>query len=200
MAEFIPAEHIEEAAAAFLRAHHPALSLPIPIEEILEIGLRVEIIPVKGMLSEHSIDGFLSKDLSSIYIDHDEYMDTSGNYRGRFTLAHEAGHLAMHSEYISSLEIENVERWKQIILDGSKGHERMETQARMFAKYALMPTEHVERVFEENKRILLANIADNPLPSDLNLAPYAAKELGRACQVSAESATWRLTEWIKSGH
>ena len=199
MVNFIPAEEIEAAAEQFLHSHHPDFSIPIPIDDILEIRLGIEVVPIKGLLSEHSIDGFLSRDLKTISIDFDRYMSTTGNYRGRFTLAHEAGHLAMHSDYINSLEYSDVEGWKSVIYDRSKKHDRLEIQAGMFAKYLLMPSVHVKQIFEEEKEMLRSNLAGNPMPSDLDLAPYAAKKLGRCCQVSAEAAALRLTEWVKSG-
>ena len=64
MTKFLPPPEIEAAAEAFLRKYHPSRTVPVPIEEILDLQLRLNIIPVPGLFN-HSIDAFLSADLNS---------------------------------------------------------------------------------------------------------------------------------------
>ncbi len=94
MIKFLPPSEIEAAAETFLKKHHSARTIPVPIEEILDLQLRINIIPIPGLFN-HSIDAFLSMDLKNLYIDQD-HLERRIN-RARFTLAHEAGHLALHS-------------------------------------------------------------------------------------------------------
>ena len=113
MIKFLPPPEIEAAAEEFLRKYHPDRTVPIPIEEILDLQLRLNIIPVPGLFN-HSIDAFLSVDLKNLYIDQ-EHLEHRIN-RARFTLAHEAGHLSLHAPYILSQKIDSVESWKKIVL------------------------------------------------------------------------------------
>jgi len=43
--------------------------VPVPIEEIVEFGLGINIIPLPGLHVSHEIDGFLSADMTEISVD-----------------------------------------------------------------------------------------------------------------------------------
>ena len=47
-------------AGDFLRTHHPAGTIPVPIEEIVEFRYRMDIIPVPGLQDAFEVDGFIS--------------------------------------------------------------------------------------------------------------------------------------------
>lgn len=53
-------------AGDFLRTHHPAGIIPVPIEEIVEFRYRIDIIPVPGLQDVFEVDGFISSDLKAI--------------------------------------------------------------------------------------------------------------------------------------
>ena len=107
----------------------------------------------------------------------------------------------MHGEYISQLEMESVEDWKRLILDRDAQHGYLETQARMFAKYALMPTTIVEAVWNEQRAILEEQWPkDRQLPNTNVFAGYAAITLSEKCNVSQEAAENRLSQWSANGH
>lgn len=56
-------------AGDFLRTHHPAGTIPVPIEEIIEFQLGMDIIPVSGLHDAFGVDGFIAGDLRSITVD-----------------------------------------------------------------------------------------------------------------------------------
>jgi hypothetical protein len=58
-------------AEEFLDKYHPALTIPVPIEEIVEFDLGMEVIPVLGLRDEITGEAFLSSDLEAIYVDED---------------------------------------------------------------------------------------------------------------------------------
>ena len=68
-------DYIEKAAKDFLKKYHPEDTYPIPIEDIIELKMGIDIIPIPG-LSEaiDGIGGFISSDLSNISIDEYIYM------------------------------------------------------------------------------------------------------------------------------
>ena len=62
-------DDIRESALEFLKRYHPDDTIPVPIEDIIEFDLRLNIIPIPNLQRLYSIDGALSQDLSQIYID-----------------------------------------------------------------------------------------------------------------------------------
>ncbi|MCH8844858.1 MAG: ImmA/IrrE family metallo-endopeptidase [SAR324 cluster bacterium] len=148
-------------------------------------------------MRSHELDGFITRDLSSIYIDLELYDNIDRNFRARNTLAHEIGHLVLHVEYYRSSNIESVEDWKRLQRDNRELHNNLETQARMFAPCLLMPPDHLERLFEEQKKLLVEHGVEQHLPADTLIASYVASQIGRAFSVSEQSAEYRLKNWLE---
>ena len=60
-------EKINERAESFLESYHSSDEIPIPIEEIIEFKLKMDIIPIPGLKEalrrdNLDIDGFISTD------------------------------------------------------------------------------------------------------------------------------------------
>ncbi len=92
-------DEIREQAEDFRQKFvHPADLVPVPIEEIIEFDLQLNIWPIENLLQTIDIDGFLSQDLQTIFVDKTIYMDSRYNRRLRFTYAHEIGHLVFCTE------------------------------------------------------------------------------------------------------
>lgn len=75
----------------FLADYHPSLELPIPIEEIAESKLGLTITQEMNLKKDYDVDGFLTSDLTTIFIDFDLYMRhenrtrlTNPTYTSRF--------------------------------------------------------------------------------------------------------------------
>src|SRR3990170_5433471 len=88
-------EDLRKKADEFLLKYHPSANIPVPIEEIVEFDFRINIVPVLGLQREFEVEGFTSGDLKNIYVD--EYVYTDRITRFRFTLAHEMGHIVLHT-------------------------------------------------------------------------------------------------------
>lgn len=197
MIKFLPVQAIEEAAESFLRKYHPTNSLPIPIEEIIDLKLGLNIIPLPGLFDLHNIDAFLSSDRSGIVIDHDHL--ESRYSRARYSLAHEVGHWVLHADYLDSLQIDSLERWKQSLLGEGIGNAMMETQANMFASCLLMPFDPLKSAFEKMKAQLQADPFFNQavfLTDDVTLASFVAGTISGIFNVSEEAAQYRLINWL----
>ncbi len=137
---FIADEDLERAAIDFLKTHHPTLSIPVPIEHILTKNLKIKMVPVGDLKSDFGIDGCLSRDMKYVYVD--TYLMMNVEFRTRFTIAHEIGHLTLHSSYINDLQPTDVMNWKQLVLaESQRAWSRMEYQAHQFAGCCLVPTE-----------------------------------------------------------
>ena len=121
--------------------------IPIPIEEIADFKLGLNIVPVSDMKRRTGIDGCISKDLSAIYVDSWQYLNHE--FRSRFTIAHELGHFWMHGDYIKGLDLKNVDNWKAIVMKSKNTWNSMEYQAYMFAGFVLIPTLTLEQEIGE---------------------------------------------------
>ena len=132
---------IEERTLEVLRAEHATFAIPIPIEEIIEVKYRIDIVPVPGLQNFDCV-GYIDSGLSSIYVD--EYIYGHWPTRYRFTLAHEFSHLILHEAYYGSFQFGTVQEWK-IAVAGvpPEVHMRLEYQANMFAGYILVPTQQL---------------------------------------------------------
>lgn len=98
---FLTNDQMHEITQEVLRRYHPQDTLPVPIEEIIELQLKLDIVPTPGLLKGFEIDGFLTRDFSSIYVD--DFVQSNRPTRYRFTLAHEVGHLILHKELLEGL-------------------------------------------------------------------------------------------------
>lgn len=81
---FLGYSEIGNRAAEFLKKYHPSRELPIPIERIIEFDLGLDIVPMPNLHADFRINGFLSVDCSSVYVDETQYSLYPEKYR--FTL------------------------------------------------------------------------------------------------------------------
>jgi len=129
---------IEKAADDFLKNYHPTLTLPIPIEEIVELKMSIAVIAVPGIKSLLGIDAFISSDFSQITIN--EISFSKFQERTRFSIAHEIGHLVLHKDWYEKYGPKNLEDYLTF-------HDRIdaqiykfiEIQAHTFAGLVLVP-------------------------------------------------------------
>lgn len=129
---------VVHAADKFLKVYHSSLSLPIPIEEIVEQKMDITLFAVPGIKSLIGIDAFISSDFTQITIDEDCFVKYPE--RTRFSIAHEVGHLILHKDWYEKYGPKNLE-------DYLSSHDRMdggiykyiEIQAQTFAGLVLVP-------------------------------------------------------------
>lgn len=133
-------EDLRRRSDVFLSQHHPLQNIPIPIEEIAELQLRMDIVPTPGLQRSFEIDSFVANDLSAIYVD--EFVYESRPARYRFSLAHELAHVVLHSEVFRSLNFSTVATWKATLRSIPEGdYGWMEWQANAFAGLVLVPAQ-----------------------------------------------------------
>jgi len=138
---------IVNAAQNFLNTYHPDNTYPIPIEEIIEFKLKLDIIPIPGLHKAFDIDGFLSADRKSISVDESACQSRPGRYR--FTLAHEIGHFILHKDIYEKHKFNTIEDWKKFIENFEEREYRwFEWQANEFAGLILVPNHHLEKRYK----------------------------------------------------
>lgn len=139
---------IGEIANQFLTDYHPTLELPIPIEEIAESKLKLTITQEMNLKKDYDVDGFLTSDLSIIFIDFDLYMKHEN--RTRLTIAHEVGHLIIHGKLFKDLNINSTKDLNSIIEQVTDDDYRwLEYQAYSFAGQVLVPKQLLIKELEE---------------------------------------------------
>lgn len=129
---------IGQIAKEFLKKYHPNLSIPVPIEEIVEQKLNLKIIQQMGLKRDYDVEGFLISDFTTIFVDFDMYLKHEN--RTRFTIAHEVGHLVLHKDLFEKLGINSVEKLNNFSIKLSDEEYRwLEYQAYSFASHILVP-------------------------------------------------------------
>lgn len=130
----------------------PPDKIPVPIEEIVEFGLGLEIVPKDRLKSTIDVDGFLSNDLKTIYIDGKIYSDDRYLNRLRFTLAHEVAHYILHEDIIEKYQFRTIEDWIHFREEMSEEDLNwFEQQAYEFAGRLLVPKERLITALEEQR-------------------------------------------------
>ena len=193
-------DNIKVVAQEFLLKYHPDDTLPVPIEDIIEFDISLNIFPMPDLKRNYGIDGALSQDFSLIYVD--KYCYDNWPNRYRFTLAHEIGHYILHKSDLEDglPEINSVEDWvvsaKKIASVGSW----FETEASSFASYVLMPSHHLESEFNRilpEIELMIQVAIDNKLTRQYYLEgaiDAMASRLSRIFQVSEEAVKVRISK------
>ena len=134
--------------------------------------------PVSSLLSAYGVDGYLSRDGGTIYIDEGVYAHRK-LYRYRFTLAHELGHWYLHERlFASAHEYATVDEWREWLLSIPEIDRRYyEWQAYAFAGLILVPAEPLATILEEGN-------------------DKFKSELGRDLDLEAEAEREYLAEWV----
>jgi IrrE N-terminal-like domain len=185
-------EELRDCAELFLREYHPVGTIPVPIEEIIELTLGLEIRPIRGLRQRFSIDGFLTTDLETIVVDEELMTRDSYRSRYRFTLAHEVGHLVLHAEQVQAVIRDTPEEWKAAVRSIPPGdYSSMEFQAYEFAGRVLVPLQPLETLYQEACHLAEERGIDLVALQDAHFA-YVAGWIAKRFHVSAPVVEKRL--------
>jgi len=135
-------------AEAFLNEHNPNRNIPVPIEEILDLKLNINIVTLPDLAARITSDSYLEPDLKTIFIDQNVFNFV---WRARFSLAHELGHLLLHREFYEIAKYSNSEEYKEarkkLLTPDADRH--FEIQAMNFAGLVLVPRVELKAYFEK---------------------------------------------------
>lgn len=162
-------EQINSEAESFLNTYCPSHVIPIPIEEIVDLKLGIDIIPIPGLKDAFEkvglIDAFISSDFTSISVD--KYIQEKRQNRYRFTLAHEIGHMFLHGYLYSKFKFNTIDEWLGAIEQMPTGERLMvEWQANEFAGLVLVPRISLKTEFpkalKETEKIISMSYKNRP--------------------------------------
>ncbi len=185
---YLEDEYIENTTVDLLAKYHPSRIIPIPIERIVEIGLRVVIYPFPGLHNNHRLNALLTGDRKVIFVDEKQYRQYVE--KSRFSIAHEVGHYVLHWKYHEDLPYTYVDEyiaWRPTL--PRKVVDRFETQSHIFAGFLLMPTDELVQACNQ---VVGEHEADLKYSSGVDPWPYIANDIARIFEVSPPAALIRI--------
>jgi hypothetical protein len=192
-APYIPKERIWQEADT-LRAKHPSgRCLPVQVLDLAEFDLGLSLIPVDGLREQLDIEALLIGDLSSILVDKRAFMNPRLEYRLRFSVAHEIGHLVLHQDIYTGFKHGTAKEWFDYISaipDVEYGW--VEWQAYEFAGRLLVPPEPLRERFEWAIQTGRDAGYSDWLAADEAALDYIATRIAPKFDVSAEVIAKRL--------
>lgn len=182
-------------ASEFLAKYHPGGHLPIPIEEIADFGLQLNIAPIPGLLDNFHVDGYLARGRDTIFVD--QFVSEERENRFRFTLAYEIGRYLLQEKIIGSCEIDSLEsylKWHEDLPDETREMAKWESYD--FAGLVLVPTQHLNRELRQARDECFARFRAAGYDPDQSLNPIwiriAARLADEVFQVSNGVVAKRL--------
>ena len=174
---------VREISEKFLQKHHPNLKLPIPIEEIVEINLGINLDTVPRLKEEFDIDGFIHSNFQAITID--DYIFNTFEERARFTVAHEIGHAVLHKNIYEQFNIKTKEDYRKFQNSVPDLDQKwLEIQANTFAGCLLVPSKPLKEAVKD--------IIDNGAPIEVDYSLPVFQELLGLFNVSGQVMLIRL--------
>lgn len=190
---FLKNPEIDQLADDF-RAVHWDGKIPVDVDLIAEL-YGITIIPANGLRLVVNQEAWLSNDLSEIVFDPEV-----NEVRIRFSIAHELGHYAMHSEFMPLLKPETIEEWKDILSNiPSSLWSMVEYQADEFAGRLLVPKDRLIASIQETSYEQISKAIKELGKDNFHLLyPYLSNRLGKIFNVSHKVVQIRLErEMIK---
>jgi Zn-dependent peptidase ImmA (M78 family) len=198
-------EDINRCAEEFLIKHEQTDTLPVDIEAIAEFNLGLNIFPFPGLQKTFDVEGFISGDLTTIYVDEFIYYQRPSRYR--FTVAHEIGHYILHSEVMSAVHPQSVSEWKNFVSGiDEDAYDWLEWQAYTFAGAVLVPRialkEHFYReLVSLQPKIELVQSKGLSVEASIDyIVDAIARKLIAIYDVSMDVLTRRINKEIEKGH
>jgi Zn-dependent peptidase ImmA (M78 family) len=134
-------------------------TIPVDIEKIISVNLRMDIIFKPGLFKLFNIDAYITSSWQQICVDYDLFEADKNNNRLRFSYAHEIGHLVLHKNLYEQFGIREADDFNKFYneIPGDQYH-FMETQAHIFANFLLIPRIELYKIREKIiKQFISAN-------------------------------------------
>jgi len=183
-----PYHIIQKIAERCLESHGLDKTIPVPIEELLDVSLGIHIVPFPNLTKTREINAYLTNNLKSIYVD--EYLFFNLEKPLRFTLAHEFGHFTLHHDIYSRNKPKDSADWIGFIEELSEiDRTILENEADNFAGLFLVPEKYLQKLFadsvERNKSLFIKACKGRPKSLVVNtFLKYIAEQLSNPFMVS----------------
>jgi Zn-dependent peptidase ImmA (M78 family) len=144
---------IWKAVEEFRRQHIPESTLPVDIFTVVELRLRLDVIPFPSLSREYGVEAALTENFTGIYIDEEAYIlweegPPWKQNRVRFSVAHEVGHYILHREAAAKIKFKTFADFARYFNDHDGPRYQLEQEANEFAGRLLVPRERLEAFFD----------------------------------------------------
>jgi len=144
---------IWNAVEDFRRAYVREDTLPVDVLSIVELKLRLDVIPFDDLSAKYGIEAALSRDFTGIYVDAKSYeLWEQGpewkHNRLRFSVAHELGHYILHREAAAKVEFKTFVEFARYFNADDAIRYQIEQEANEFAGKLLVPSERLRGYFD----------------------------------------------------
>lgn len=191
--EYRSEEEIQGLAHGVLRSWGALRTIPVDIEHFIEKYDGMICLPSTRIAKICDSGGAISRDLTTIYVDWDDYHAPSQVFRIRMTVAHEYAHAKLHGSILRSVRSdEDAMELLAFFSENEIIYRRFEHQAFILGGFILVPEEtlrsYVERIIQAMRE---------EAERDLDLSSEAVWKLvsdrvARAHEVSPQVARRRL--------
>jgi hypothetical protein len=203
---FLTDKAIEEEAALLLSEycaqHKPIVAPPIPIDEIIELHLKLtfEVQDLQDLFRAADVHGAIWINEGRLAVD--QSLDPSRNPRKlgryRFTLGHETGHWRLHRTHYLKNEAQRSLFDKQsgapAYICRSNQKPRVEMQADRFSAFLLMPRDLVLKAWEQHRGSLDAMTLDELRAKESEIIAAESSRRGRLAS-DRESLDNAMLDW-----
>jgi len=129
-------------------------ALPVDVFTIVELKLRLDVIPFDDLAAKYQIDAALTQDFRGMYVDAESYIvwekgPVWKQNRLRFTVAHELGHFVLHREQASKLKFSSFDQFAAHFKGSGGPRYTIEQEANEFAGRLLVPIERLRACYDE---------------------------------------------------
>lgn len=167
--DFIHYEATRPIARQFLDKYHPSCGVPVPIENIIDNQMGINIVPIEGLLTElrgagGDVAGLISADLKNIYVDKYIYLNQENLFR--FTLAHELGHAILHRKVFEQRPFRNIDEYLKFLSEFQSEENDFrwyEIQANNFAGLILAPEQQLDELVAQAATKMREQIATSKI-------------------------------------
>jgi hypothetical protein len=172
---FIPWEDCRYAAETIRDKHWPERTIPVDVEKIaLRMGVKIRLLTG---LAELGSEAQLTGNLEEILVDTKLYSLDAYENRVRFSIAHELGHLVLHSGIYAGSSFGSVQEWVEFkALMPEDTYTWIEQHAYEFAGRILVPLEELRIRLDECVKKLPSQI--NIESAKGNFCTYISKFFG----------------------
>lgn len=159
--------------------------VPVDITNIVEFKLDLNLAPISGLASSGDIEALLLGTLDTIVVDQEQFMEDRYLNRMRFSIAHEVGHLILHSSQIKALRPATIDEWIEMldVLDNQE-YITIEQQAYEFAGRLLVPPLLLKNELLLKRSIVEKILAENPQIPQESIIEYLSNSICKKFGVS----------------
>jgi hypothetical protein len=198
---FLTYPMVAKQADEWLREYYPSLHGPVPIEDIIEFTLGIDIVPFPSLEAAFGVAGTLGGGLHTIVVD--QWLLDRQTTRYRFTLAHEIGHLVLHRRILDELDqewqsapVKDSQTWLLLLNNiDLNTFQWMETQANWWANFILIPNDHFLEEFEKERLRIVQEWETRGLGTEFPITAVSSiisKTLAKIFDVSPSAIETRI--------